>query len=256
MLKWLERHVCPLYREVRGNQASQSYWRANDRARMSQWEGVPRTADGLTWVAHLTVLKFATHFAHPSFLTTSTSIQSRLSPWRWTVHSSKMSYSKSTTHVNQKEVHLPWSTVMTEAVSYSKMFIPVVQITWCHNSEGRYLHSHRCKNLKSHNYIQLVHKHLPCDSTNTNISNTKPVRCLCHYNTIMIMSTWTDIACQVDNQHIPEVHGILADKHNTWQWPTVEQFLRHIWSANSKYLLQNNLKLEKYKISHNVGDSN
>jgi hypothetical protein len=126
-----------------------------------------------------------------------------------------MSYSKSTTHVNPKEVHLPWSTVMMEAVSYSKMFIPVVQITWCHNLKGRYLHSQRCKNLKSHNYTQLVHKYLPCDSTNTNTSNTKAVECLCHYSTNLIKSTKTDIARQVDNQHVPEAPGILADKHNT-----------------------------------------
>jgi hypothetical protein len=203
---------------------------------MSQWEGVPRTADGLTWVVRLTILNLVTHNAHPFFLTTSTSIQSRLSPRRWTVHSSRISLSKSTTHVNPQEVHLPWSTVMMEAVSYSKMFIPVVQITWCHNSEGGYLHSHRCKNLKSHNCTQLVHKHLPCDSTNTNTSNTKAVGCLCHYSTNLIMSTRTDTACQVDNQHIPEVSGILADKHNTWQWWTFKHFLWHIWSANSKYL--------------------
>lgn len=101
---------------------------------------------------------------------------------------------------------------MMEAVSYSKMFIPAVQITWCHNLEGSYLHSHRCKNLKSHNYTQKVHKHLSCDSTNT--SNTKAVECLCHYSTNFITRTKTGIACQVDNQHVPEVPGISADKHN------------------------------------------
>lgn len=71
-----------------------------------------------------------------------------------------------------------------------KTFIPVIQITGCHNSEG----SHRCKNLKSRNYIQLVHKHLPCDSTNTNTSNTKAVGCLCHYSTNLITGTRTGIA--------------------------------------------------------------
>jgi hypothetical protein len=145
---------------------------------------------------------------------------------------------------------------MKEVVSYSKMFVPVVQITWCHNSECRYLHSHICKNLKSHNHIQLVHKHLPSDSTNTNTSNTKALGCLCHYSMNLITSTRTDNACQVDNQHVPEVPGILADKPNTWQWSIFKQFLWHIWSANSKYLLQNNLKLEKYKISRNTGNSN
>jgi len=79
---------------------------------------------------------------------------------------------------------------------------------------------------------------------------------LCHYSTNLITGTRTDIACQVDNQHVPEVPGILADKHNAWQWSTVKQFLQHIQSANSKYLLQNNVKLEKYKISHNVRNSN
>jgi hypothetical protein len=139
-----------------------------------------------------------------------------------------------------------------------KTFIPVVQITGCHNSEGRYLHSHRCKNLKSRNYIQLVHKHLPCDSTNTNTntSNTKAVGCLCHYSMNLVTSTRTDIACQVDNQHFPDVPGTLADKHNTWQWSTFMHFLRHIWTANSRHLFQNNFKLEKYMISHNEGNSN
>jgi len=104
---------------------------------------------------------------------------------------------------------------MNDGSGKLKTFVPVVQITRCHNSEVRYLHNHRCKNLKSHNYIQLVHRHLPCDSTHTNTSNTKAVGCLCHYSMNLIKSTKTDIACQVDNWHVTEVPGILEDKHNT-----------------------------------------
>jgi len=80
MLKWLGRHVCPLYRKVQGNQANQSYWRTKDRARNKPMGGNSKNGRWADMSGAFNCSQVVTHFAHPFFLTTSTSIQSRMSP--------------------------------------------------------------------------------------------------------------------------------------------------------------------------------
>jgi hypothetical protein len=45
-------------------------------------------------------------------------------------------------------------TLMMEAASTSEMLINVYQIIWCNNPGDSHLHTRRCENLKSHNFIK------------------------------------------------------------------------------------------------------
>jgi hypothetical protein len=53
------------------------------------------------------------------------------------------------------------------SVEPAETLIPIYQTTWCHTPENSNLHSHRCRNLKSHLILMVMKSNIKCSWTTT-----------------------------------------------------------------------------------------